>query len=741
MRRRFQQLPPRPAVLAVTFLLCASAGGSPQAREGEEKLAQAWMRAFALESGPKGAGSSWLLRTPPFSFVYDSRESTGFLPGWRQICAQHKDRAKSGDAGTDPNRAAPGDDAASSDTTCSDVTFTDPETGLEVKAEVLGYGDVPAVEWVLRFRNTGSSATQILEKILPLDTALAFSPHETSQPVLYYARGALCSIDDFAPVERPLDPGTTVTLQPGGGRSSSEVLPFFNLQLGTAGLVLGIGWTGEWRASFRRREDGAVEVTAGMALTHLRLHPGEEIRSPRILALFWEGDRRRGNNLLRRLLLRHHCPRPDGKPLTLPVVMGSWGGTPAADHLRSIRRIVENQLPIDLYWIDAEWFGTAPWWQSSGNWDVRKELYPQGFMPISQALHESGRKLLLWFEPQRVCARTPWSQFKERPGWLLELGDGTPAYRQRNMNWGIPHEDPRWVEWESRRSQITEGDLLWNMGDPGARAFLTDFISSGIAQFGLDWYREDFNIAPIEYWRHADAPDRQGMTEIRYVEGLYGMWDDLLSRHRHLAIDNCASGGRRIDLETIGRSTALWRTDWPADAIHKQCHTFGLLEWIPLHMSGGAVLRKGNEYEIRSAMTAGLNVELPPEDDPESMREARRLIEEYLGIQRFYHGDYFPLTPYSQAPDAWLAYQLALEGEGIVVALKRPQSQSPSLRVRLYALDAGVPYTVTNLDTKRFQVCSGQELLETGLEVRLEKSPDSAVLRYARAPGTAPSPQ
>ena len=78
------------------------------------------------------------------------------------------------------------------------------------------------------------------------------------------------------------------------------------------------------------------------------------------------------------------------------------------------------------------------------------------------------------------------------------------------------------------------------------------------------------------------------MTEIRYIEGLV--------RHvgraccggiLHLAIDNCASGGRRIDLETIGRSTALWRTDWPVDAIHRQCHTFGLLAWVPLHMTDG----------------------------------------------------------------------------------------------------------------------------------------------------------
>jgi len=42
-----------------------------------------------------------------------------------------------------------------------------------------------------------------------------------------------------------------------------------------------------------------------------------------------------------------------------------------------------------------------------------------------------------------------------------------------------------------------------------------------------------------------DTPDRQGMTEIRYVEGLYEMWDELRAKHPGLLIDNCASGGRR----------------------------------------------------------------------------------------------------------------------------------------------------------------------------------------------------
>jgi alpha-galactosidase len=500
-------------------------------------------------------------------------------------------------------------------------------------------------------------------------------------------------------------------------------------------MVVAIGWTGQWRASFGRDGPDRLSARAGMATTRLRLRPGEEIRTPKILTLFWQGERMRGNNLLRRFLLAHHRPHPGGKPLVLPVLVGSWGGTSAAEHLKTIQRVIRHDLPIELYWIDAEWFGRAPWFTSNGNWLVRKDLYPGGFQALSEPLHRSGRKLLLWFEPQRVCEGTPWAKFQDRHGWLLRLTKGTPEYQQRNMNWGVPHQDPRWVLWESRRSQITAGDRLWNMGEPAARRFLTDWLSARIDEFGLDWYREDFNIAPLEYWQEADPPDRRGVTEIRYVEGLYAMWDELLARHPHLAIDNCASGGRRIDLETIGRATALWRTDWPVDAIHRQCHTFGLMSWVPLHMSDGTVLEKGNEYEIRSAMSAGLNVKLSAKDDEASDRQAKALIDQYLNLRRFYYGDYYPLTAYSQSQDVWMAYQLHLpeSDEGLVVAFRRPGCPEESHTLRLHGLAPGTVYQFTDLDTGKTQAVLGAAVMGQGLPVRIPGSPGSALVRYGRA--------
>jgi hypothetical protein len=48
----------------------------------------------------------------------------------------------------------------------------------------------------------------------------------------------------------------------------------------------------------------------------------------------------------------------------------------------------------------------------------------------------------------------------------------------------------------------------------------------------------------------------------RYMKGLYRYWDDVRARAtRTLTIDNCASGGNRIDLESLSRTIFLWRND------------------------------------------------------------------------------------------------------------------------------------------------------------------------------------
>jgi len=611
-------------------------------------------------------------------------------------------------------------------------TYTDAATGLRVKCIATEYSEFPAVEWVLYFENTGRDDTPIIENTQPLDVIFNCK----IDPILHYSRGALCSPSDFEPLCRKISSEKEFQLRAGGGRSSSETLPFFNLELGEEGVVIAIGWTGEWLARFSRSTDGKLLLQAGMARTRLRLHAGEEIRSPRILLLFWLKNRMRGHNLLRQFILANHRPSVNGRPLEMPILVSNWGETPASTHLARIKSIIANDLPVEYYWIDAGWFGTGEWWKNAGNWEVKRNLYPDGFKPISETLHQAGRRLLLWFEPERVCEGTPW--YSEHADWLLRIKEGDEVY-----SW--PHftdmSDPQWVIAESNRNQIKEGDRLFNLGDPEARRFLTEFISEKISEFGIDCFRHDANIAPLKFWRNADPEDRQGISEIRHVEGLYSFWRELLKRHPSLVIDNCASGGRRIDLESISLSTAFSRTDYIGDIVSTQCHTYGIMLWVPLQTGGGLNVNivEADDYTFRSIWSSGLVFELNIKDaqhQEDVFNEVRRKLNQYLAVQKYFYGDYYPLTQYTQARDSWMAYQLDRPdlGAGLVVVLKRPLSSFVEAVFQLNSLEPAAEYETTNLDTGERSVASGRELMETGLRVRLVKRPDSALILYDKKP-------
>ena len=692
--------------------------------DAEMAMATDWVQSFSAPApGVNPKATTRLLPavlSPPFSFVYGGKNSADLLPRW-------KVDVKVADADTTRQ--------------IHEVLYTDSTTGLVVRATATIFEDFPAVEWVMHFRNAGSVDTPILENVQALDALLHCTEGD---PTIHCAKGATCSIDDFMPLARVLSHNGRLHLEPGGGRSSSEFLPFFNIEAKGEGVVVAIGWSGEWAANYAHPEPGpSFQVQAGMALTKLRLHPGEEIRTPRILTLFWQGEPRRGHNLLRQFILAHHRPSVGGKPLACPITNANWGETPAADHLENIRQIIAHDLPMDYYWIDAGWYGKGKWWKNPGNWEVKRDLYPQGFKPISDLLHSAGRKLLLWFEPERVCAGTPW--YTEHAAWLLEVPPERKVYRgfDAQGEWDVAVTDPRWVPNESARNQIQDNDKLFNLGIPEARQFLTDFISAKIDEFGLDCFRNDANIAPLEYWRAADAPDRQGITEIRWVEGFYEFWDELRRRHPNLIIDDCASGGRRIDLETLSRSTPLSRTDFVGHSLADQCHTQGLLQWVPLNTTGAGDLSTHNEYKIRSSMTAGLCYGLFSAGDVPQPRadyrnfpfaEVKRSLEKYLAIQKYFYGDFYPLTEYTQAEDAWFAYQLDLpgEGEGIVVVVKRPLSNFTQAAFPLQALSAEGAYELTNLDTGEIRNIMGRELRGQGLIVDIPNKPDTACYSYHR---------
>jgi alpha-galactosidase len=619
-------------------------------------------------------------RALPFSFVYHGQPGTQLLAQWPRT-VEVKD--------TQSRRV-------------QNVTWTDPQTGLRVMASATAFKRYPAVEWLLHFENTGMQDSPLIENVQVLDASLRTGYYR--KPVtLHHLTGDICAEQSFLPLETQLEVGKPVSLAPVGGRSSNGTFPFFQLQYGEEGLFTAIGWSGQWAARLERSAAGPTRLQTGMELTHLKLLPGERIRTPRVLVMPWQHDRLVAQARFRRLLLFEYVPRLNGRPLRLPVAsqcfdryVGSrpeWSTEAGQIHAAKVTR----ELGCDTHWFDAAWFeGGFP--NGVGNWFCRPKAFPNGLKPVGDACHRDGLKFLLWFEPERVAEGTQIA--REHPEFVLGGAKGG----------------------------------LFNLGDPAARRWLTDLLSQRITEFGLDVYRNDFNIDPLPFWRSADAPDRQGISEIRYVEGHYAMWDELRARHPGLWIDNCASGGRRIDLETIQRSVPLWRSDTgcaPGHADWDQSQVVGVGPYLPLFTSCSW---EPDAYVLRSAASGGAICQFDFLNPSFSIPKAREALAEVKACQKYWYGDFYPLTRAGTAPDGLVAWQLHRPdlGSGIVLAFRRSDCPYPIIQTGLRGLSAGTRYTVEQIDESRAvhkSVVTG-EVLSKDFELRMPVKRSSLLLRY-----------
>ncbi len=628
----------------------------------------------------------------PFSFIYDGKAGADLLKTWT---------FQTGSRERGSNR------------TERTLTYTDAKTGFVVRCTAVAYKDFPTVEWTLYFKNTGSTDTPMVENIQALDIHLERG--ESGEFVLHHNRGSQAVKGDYEPFETVLQPGAAKRVSAAGGRPTNSDLSYFNLEWSGEGVIVVVGWPGQWAAEFARDGEKGLRIRAGQELTHFKLHPGEEVRSPLIVLQFYSGDWIRAQNLWRRWMIAHNLPRPGGK-LPPPQLAASssrqYGEMIQANEDNQkmfIDRYLQEGIKLDYWWMDAGWYVNQTGWPNVGTWEVDAKRFPRGLRAVSDYAHSKGIKTIVWFEPERVTAGT----------WLAE-------------------NHPEWVLGGKN------GGLL-NLGNEEARKWLTDHVDRLLTKQGIDLYRQDFNMDPLSFWRGKDAEDRQGITEIYHVMGYLAYWDELRRRHPDMLIDSCASGGRRNDLETMRRAVPLWRSDYAYEPIGTQCHTYGMSFWIPFYGTGtvactgapyyGSGKTPVEPYAFWSNACAAVGCGIDMREKEIEYAAFRRLIDQWRQqVASNYYGDYYPLTPYSQEGSAWIAWQFDRpeSGTGVVQAFRRQDSAEDVRRLKLRGLEPKATYTVTDLETGKSAQATGRELVENGFSVNIPSHPGAAVLIYGK---------
>lgn len=649
----------------------------------ELQLSQDWFNNI-IAGNPERASwiGEWVSSAVPFSFQYDAVDSVNLLKKWK---------LEKGESRSDEGRIA------------QDVSWTDPSTGLRAGWHIKRFTDYPAVEWTLTFENRGTKDTPILENIQALDLRLNHSG--PGEYMVHGVNGGRSLPDDMTPFALLLpahDLWRKRTQLGGDFPSSNRHLPFFNLESPDArGVLIGVGWSGNWLA--RLEVNGSqLQARTGLKTTHFVLRPGERIRSPRILTLFWEGRRLHGNNMLRQLLHTHYVPKLNGKPqqpLVSVNVCFTYKGYGNFLHDATEKTVVPlvkpfHDLGAELLILDAGWYDGAPWNQWLGNWVYSKTKYPHGFRSISDTVKAGNMIFGLWFASENLSAHAP----------LLQ-------------------EHPEWV-----RARPGGGDLRMDL--PEAREWFLSRVDYFAGDQGVGCYRQDGSA------RFGEEPaDRAGITESEHIAGLYTMWDEIKKRHPGMVMEGCSGGGRRVDLETVSRFHWHQKSDRWFDSESDQ----GSLCGANLYLPGGTInipTMATDDYGAWSSFGGQFSLGWDPIDPAFPMERARRQVELYKRIRPLLSGDYYPMTGCA-LENTWIAYQFHRRdiNSGFALVFRRSDTNRvsypvrDSFQVRLRGLNPDANYRVQYQASNRQQTTKGRTLIK-GTELVLSNGPAAEMIIY-----------
>ncbi len=584
------------------------------------------------------------------------------------------------------------------------------KNNLEVTLELTRV--VPeASEWIVRFKNIGQTNSGRISEINGMD--LTVPCPETDETVWRGLEGDYCDGRSFMPLEKKIGIGDAVTIEPQRGRPSQETaFPFFDIACDKNIIACAIGWSGQWHLDIRR-SSSEIHLKAGQTDCDFYLMPGESARSIRVLILTGDNLQKLRHDF-RRILRKHYSPAKYlGENFDVPLSVQDFDryfwNTPLYRTEEGQLKIIGNAGKcggnINTFWLDAAWFREG-FPTGVGNYTFAPG-FSGGLRSLSDASHANHMKLMIWFEPERIHIGSDiYAAHGDGDGWLLNYGESN----------------------ENR---------LYNLGNPEALSWLTNTLIKFISDNGIDIYREDFNIDPLPYWQNNDPEGRKGITEMRFVEGLYKMWDAIIEHFPNIMIDNCSSGGRRIDLETCIRSVPCWRSDTacspntierPVGTWH-QNQTVHLSRYLPYHLASSWFEKA---YEFRSGMTMGIACGFDMMKDDYDPIPAIKATGELVHLRKYWLGDFYALTETTCDETVWAAYQLKLGDDGFAVVFRRRHSEEHSRSIALSAMDENKNYRVILTDenyNRKESVCSGKQLAE-GILITLDEKFSSAVIEY-----------
>lgn len=178
------------------------------------------------------------------------------------------------------------------------------------------------------------------------------------------------------------------------------------------------------------------------------------------------------------------------------------------------------QLGAELYCMDAGWYSEGYWWPLVGEWEVCENRFTGGIKKVFNHIRSCGMKAGIWLEPEVMGIDSPLVPkfedcfFKRHGKNIISNGRYQLDFRKQKV---IDH--------------------------------LNKTVDRLINNLGVTYFKFDYNIDPV-LGTETDA-DSQGDGLLQCNEAYLKWVDSLYERYPDLVIENCASGGMRMDYASL----------------------------------------------------------------------------------------------------------------------------------------------------------------------------------------------
>ncbi len=447
-------------------------------------------------------------------------------------------------------------------------------------------------------------------------------------------------------------------------------------------------WNGDHTAYVAQDNDGRATALVESILDRKAaiLPPGCNIRSATSIVSFAPHEDQLSDNF-------HQFARNEILPLRSQwgprkVHLNSWEALGFKLSQASLIDLADEAaaLGVERFVLDDGWFkGRRNDRAGLGDWVVDPDLFPEGLGPLIDHVRMKGMDFGLWIEPEMVSPNS--ELYRAHPDWCIH-----------------DHSDHRPTERNQLVLDLSRGDVMEYLVTT-----ITDLLASN-------------DIAYLK-WDHNRRLFPAGTAQ---TEGYIELLKAVTSAHPGVEIENCSSGGGRVDLRSLAMAHRVWPSD-NNDPIERLRINRSWTRFLPLEILGNHVGPSPNpitgrraeiDFRAKVAMFGHMGVEANPADMD---AEEQAVLAQHIALYKIWRDTLHSGRLWNLTHDDGGIYGQIIVSDGSAIAFAAQTGFTENFNVslvRLKGLEADAYYQVTlprPWPTKASRYLADPKLWENGL--------------------------